>query len=229
MPTKSNKQATSISLLIPLGLAVGVLVAPQATAGEKSWVQSHSEAVVNAYGECWDSSGTKELREECGDEMPQEVVETEAPAPEPMDSDGDGVPDSRDKCPDTRPGAKVDSDGCEIIENITINLDVEEFDFDSARLKPAMMSALDDVAARIAASRGNETLSVVGHTDSSGSETYNQGLSERRAQAVADYLAGQGVDSSRVSASGMGETSPIADNGTSDGRSRNRRVEINTN
>jgi outer membrane protein OmpA-like peptidoglycan-associated protein len=103
---------------------------------------------------------------------------------------------------------------------------VDEFDFDSATLKPEMESALDDVAARIAASKGAESLSIVGHTDSTGPEDYNQGLSERRAQAVADYLAGQGVDPARMTTSGMGESSPIADNGTREGRAQNRRVEI---
>jgi OOP family OmpA-OmpF porin len=146
----------------------------------------------------------------------------------PLDSDGDGVPDYRDKCPGTRPGAKVDANGCEIIESVTIDLVNDEFDFDSARLKPDMMRALDDVAAKIRASRGDEQLLVVGHTDSVGSEAYNQGLSERRAQAVADYLASKGVARGNITTRGMGESQPVADNGTAAGRAKNRRVEIET-
>lgn len=226
MASKTSKVLKPVGVLVPLTLAVGIVLAPQAMAGEMRWVDSHQEAVSNSYGECWQSAGAKEVRPECGDVVEEPVAEA-APVVD-GDDDGDGVPNSRDKCPNTRPGAKVDSNGCEIIESITINLDVDEFDFDSAKLKPEMETALDDVAARIAASKGDETLSVVGHTDSTGPEAYNQGLSERRAQAVVDYLAGQGVSSDRMTASGMGETSPIADNGTREGRARNRRVEIDT-
>lgn len=67
---------------------------------------------------------------------------------------------------------------------------------------------------------------VAGHTDSQGSESYNQGLSERRATSVADYLMGKGVIEARIDAVGFGETTPIADNGTDEGRSLNRRVEL---
>ncbi len=144
------------------------------------------------------------------------------------DTDGDGVFDYRDKCPNTKPGAKVNSDGCEIIADMTIDLVNDEFDFDSAMLKPSMKAALADVAARVKASKGDEHLMVIGHTDSVGAEAYNQGLSERRAQATADYLASQGVSASRIATKGMGESQPVADNGSKAGRAKNRRVEILT-
>lgn len=147
----------------------------------------------------------------------------------PVDSDGDGVPDYKDKCPGTPAGAKVDANGCEIVGNVTIDLVEDEFDFDSANLLPHMMAALDDVAGRIMASTGDETLVIVGHTDSVGSEVYNQGLSERRAAAVADYLVSQGVSADAISTKGMGESQPVADNSTAGGRAKNRRVEILTN
>jgi OOP family OmpA-OmpF porin len=146
----------------------------------------------------------------------------------PLDSDGDGVPDYKDKCPGTPAGAKVDANGCQIMGDMTIDLVNDEFDFDSAKLKPSMKAALDDVAARVKASKGDEMLMVIGHTDSVGSEAYNQGLSERRAQATADYLVSQGVGADRVSTKGMGESQPVADNGSKAGRSKNRRVEILT-
>ena len=224
MVSNENKLLKSAGLVAPM--VAGLLLASQAWAAsdDKSYVtDTGSGIVVDSYGECWTSSGVKVPREECGDM-------TAAPE-EPMvdgDDDGDGVPNSRDKCPNTPRGAKVDSNGCEIIESITINLDVEEFDFDKATLKPEMKTALDEVAARIRASTGEEHLDIVGHTDSVGTEAYNQGLSERRAQAVADYLVGQGIDSAMMTTRGMGETSPIASNATRDGRARNRRVEINT-
>jgi OOP family OmpA-OmpF porin len=65
-----------------------------------------------------------------------------------------------------------------------------------------------------------------GHTDSIGTEQYNQGLSERRAASVRDYLQKKGVDSGRITSRGFGESKPIADNKTRDGRAKNRRVEI---
>ena len=70
------------------------------------------------------------------------------------------------------------------------------------------------------------TVQIEGYTDSVGSETYNQGLSERRADAVRSYLVGQGIDTQRLSSSGRGESSPVADNGSAQGRQQNRRVEV---
>ncbi|NLI72017.1 MAG: OmpA family protein, partial [Bacteroidales bacterium] len=70
------------------------------------------------------------------------------------------------------------------------------------------------------------SLRVKGHTDSTGPESYNQGLSERRAQAVADYLVSQGVSNSVISTEGYGESQPIATNDTAEGRKANRRVEF---
>ena len=69
-------------------------------------------------------------------------------------------------------------------------------------------------------------IEIIGHTDSQGSDSYNQGLSERRASAVSSYLKGQGVSSSRLTTRGMGESDPVASNDAEDGRSQNRRVEF---
>lgn len=99
------------------------------------------------------------------------------------------------------------------------------FDFDKDTLKPEGRQVLDQVAAQVD-TLNLETLIAVGHTDSIGSEQYNQGLSERRAKAVFDYLVGNGIDSGRLNARGYGESSPIADNATREGRQRNRRVEL---
>ncbi|TON25989.1 hypothetical protein CGH62_21605 [Vibrio parahaemolyticus] len=72
----------------------------------------------------------------------------------------------------------------------------------------------------------SDTIRIVGYTDSSGPEIYNIGLSERRAQSVADYLVQQGIDASRLTVMGMGENSPVASNDTAEGRAQNRRVEV---
>jgi OOP family OmpA-OmpF porin len=99
------------------------------------------------------------------------------------------------------------------------------FDFDKADIRPDAAVILDEAASLLSQSSGN--VSVGGHTDSVGADAYNQGLSERRAAAVKDYLVGKGVDSSRLTTTGYGESSPIASNDTADGRALNRRVELN--
>jgi outer membrane protein OmpA-like peptidoglycan-associated protein len=100
------------------------------------------------------------------------------------------------------------------------------FEFDRDVIRPQFYPELNAIADRL-----NETpnvrVAVQGHTDSVGPAAYNQGLSERRAQSVANYLAGRGVSRDRMEVSGFGETRPIATNETREGRAQNRRVEIN--
>ncbi|OGA85247.1 MAG: hypothetical protein A2711_09340 [Burkholderiales bacterium RIFCSPHIGHO2_01_FULL_63_240] len=99
------------------------------------------------------------------------------------------------------------------------------FDFDKATLKPEGKAKLDDLTDKV---KGItlEVIIAVGHTDSVGSDAYNQKLSEKRAQAVKDYLTSKGTDASRVYVEGKGEKQPVADNKSADGRAKNRRVEI---
>ena len=80
--------------------------------------------------------------------------------------------------------------------------------------------------AAVAANCPEASISIEGHTDSQGPDVYNQDLSERRASAVVDYLVSQGIDATRLSAVGYGETNPIADNETREGRAINRRIEF---
>mgnify|MGYP001546227800 CR=1 FL=1 len=248
---KTSRYHTS-AFAVPLSLVVGLSAGKGMAAAheeEKFLSNPAGEGVKTNYGECWnakggsmdptgsmgcvevmaeldsDGDGVPDSRDKCPN-TPQGVgVDADGC---PVDSDGDGVPDYLDQCPGTRPGAKVDAKGCEIIDSLTINVTADHFDFDSAVLKRKMMEDLDDVAARVKASKGDEMLEIVGHTDSTGPEAYNLGLSERRAQAAANYLEGKGVSMSRITVKGMGESAPVASNATREGRAMNRRVEINT-
>jgi OOP family OmpA-OmpF porin len=132
------------------------------------------------------------------------------------DSDSDGVPDSRDKCPNTPRSAPVDADGCWAPPGVY---------FDSGQAVITDTRALDQVVA-LCKANPQLTTEVQGHTDSTGSASYNQTLSEARARAVSDYFARQGVAPERIRATGFGETRPAAFNDTPEGRAQNRRVEI---
>jgi len=99
------------------------------------------------------------------------------------------------------------------------------FDFNSAALRPESRQTLRDLASNFQR-YPDESISVEGHTDNVGSPEYNQGLSERRAYSVKDYLVTEGVPTSRVTAAGYGETRPKESNNTPGGRQLNRRVEI---
>ena len=103
-----------------------------------------------------------------------------------------------------------------------------EFDFDKSDIRPDAAPVLDVAVDQLRACP-NVSLRIDGHTDWTGTEAYNQGLSERRAEAVRRYLVGNGIPSSRLTTRGLGEGSPIATNETREGRARNRRVELHPN
>ena len=99
------------------------------------------------------------------------------------------------------------------------------FDFDKAVLKPAGKAKLDDLVSKVKGIN-LEVIIAVGHTDSVGSDAYNQKLSVRRSEAVKAYLVSKGIEKNRVYTEGKGEKQPVADNKTKEGRAKNRRVEI---
>ncbi len=155
-----------------------------------------------------------------------------------LDTDGDGVPNGRDRCLDTPKGTPVDEIGCPAAaprkpksealfsdSKNTLILEGVSFRLNRAELTPESLVVLDRIAASLA-DWPEVRVEVGGHTDSSGSDALNQRLSEARAEAVRAYLLRAGVAASRLEARGYGETRPIDDNGTADGRARNRRVEF---
>lgn len=149
---------------------------------------------------------------------PVKVVE----APKPVvdgDADGDGVKDSKDMCPNTLKGLKVDEKGCFHSANLMIN-----FDTDKSIVKKQYMPKLEAFAKFLNESEP-VNVTIEGHTDSVASDKYNQKLSERRANAVMSILVKEyKVDAKRLKAVGYGESKPIADNKTKAGRAENRRM-----
>jgi OOP family OmpA-OmpF porin len=107
---------------------------------------------------------------------------------------------------------------------VTLNADAL-FDFDKSVLKPAAISSLNSLAGKVK-SLTLEVIVAVGHTDSIGTDAYNQKLSIRRAEAVKKYLVSQGIEAKRIYVEGKGESQPVADNKTAEGRAKNRRVQI---
>jgi OOP family OmpA-OmpF porin len=110
----------------------------------------------------------------------------------------------------------------------TIILDDVLFDFDRSTVKPEAAKILDRLVVFMDENK-DKRVSLSGHTDNVGTDKYNQGLSERRVKSVRDYVVKKGVDGSRVTGQGFGESKPIADNKTKEGRSKNRRVEVKVN
>ena len=107
---------------------------------------------------------------------------------------------------------------------VTLNADAL-FDFDKSVLKPAAKASLDSLAGKVK-SLTLEVIVAVGHTDSIGTDAYNQKLSIRRAESVKKYLVSQGIEARRIYVEGKGESQPVADNKTTEGRAKNRRVQI---
>jgi OmpA-OmpF porin, OOP family len=192
-----------------------------------------------------DGDGVYDDKDKCPDTPKGVAVDADGC---PLDSDGDGVYDSMDKCPGTPAGVKVDANGCPLDEDkdsvtddkdecpktpegATVNkagcwvLNNVLFDLNQATIKPAFFPELDKVVT-ILKNQAGLGIELEGHTCNLGSDAHNMKLSEKRAKAVMDYLISKGIDKSRLSAKGYGETKPTESNDTEEGRQANRRVQI---
>jgi OmpA-OmpF porin, OOP family len=143
-----------------------------------------------------------------------------------IDSDGDGVPDGIDKCPDTPPNVMVDEFGCPLAKPLTDKL-ILNIQYESGSFEPDASAKviLDELVLTMSA-YPKLKIQVNGYTDALGSESGNLKLSQKRANAVKDYLLSKGVAPERMISQGLGEANPISDNGTDEGRQKNRRIEI---
>lgn len=245
-----TKKAVQTSLTAVLTSMLVFALPMSANASNTGYlIQKDGTMVTSGKGECWGTknAGNVALPEACGGAAPapepvaapvdsdgdgvvdadDQCPNTPAGAPVdatgcPLDSDGDGVYDYMDECPGTPLGDTVDAKGCSI--NFTLSGDVL-FDTASAKIKPEAYRVLDNLYDQLT-SVGVSQLNVIGHADSRGSQAYNQGLSERRAESVRQYLINKGMSPSSLVAKGSGELYPVADNSTEVGRRLNRRVEF---
>lgn len=155
-----------------------------------------------------------------------------------LDRDGDGINDDVDQCPDQPETYNnyQDQDGCPdekpyqliVINRQAQRIEIKQkihFDTAKATINPDSFALLDEVADALA-TNAQMNIRIEGHTDSRGSNAYNQRLSDARANSVRDYLLDKGLDTERMKAKGYGESRPIASNKTYRGRERNRRVEF---
>jgi OOP family OmpA-OmpF porin len=143
----------------------------------------------------------------------------------PVDSDADGIVDDRDECYKTPVGTTVDARGCPVIvqdvKEITLNIN---FAFNSAVVRPEYFPEVEKVA-RFMKAHPLTRVTIEGHTDSDGANTYNKTLSTKRAQAVAKLLVSRyEITAVRVTAIGFGEDRPLVANDTAENKFKNRRV-----
>lgn len=169
-----------------------------------------------------DNDGLADAEDACPD-LPGPRAQQGCP-----DTDGDGLHEGVDRCPE-RPGPAANN-GCPEVkaeDRETLNLAVRMVQFETGKavLLPSSLPVLDEMAA-ILERYPDYRLEIRGHTDDVGEAAFNQALSEQRAKACYDYLAGRGAPAARLQWAGFGESRPVADNATPEGREKNRRVEF---
>lgn len=222
-------------------------------------IDSDGDGVPDYQDECPDEAGDPKLKG-CPDRDGDGIPDKDDDCPDQAglakfngcpDSDGDGVPDNRDKCPDTPKGCPVDADGCPLDSDGDGVIDCEDkcptekgpasnhgcpdwqdldlsnihFDFDKSELKPEAKEQLDELIKTLSNSK-EYVIEVGGHTDNIGTDSYNMGLSQRRAEAVVKYLLSKGISNAYVSSNYYGEEKPAVPNTSITNRRMNRRVEF---
>ena len=167
-----------------------------------------------------DGDGVPDTRDRCAATPGNVAVDASGCA---ADADKDGVSDKLDQCDSTPAGAEVMTNGCAADQRLVLR--GVNFETNSAKLAPNATRILDAIADTLRESPAF-SIQINGHTDSVGAASYNRTLSQKRADSVRNYLIASGIAGTRLKASGLGETNPIASNDTSDGRALNRRVEV---
>ena len=200
------------------------------------WPDTDKDGIIDKDDACPQVYGLKEFKG-CPDKDGDGIIDSKDKCPDVFgivkfegcpDSDNDGLADSEDKCPDM--WGKIENKGCPDIKEeekqaIKAAFDNLLFETGKAIIKESSYTSLNALA-KVMNNNTNTMLRIEGHTDNVGADDMNQELSDARAHSVEQYLIGRGVNSSRISAQGYGETRPVATNTTEDGRRKNRRVEF---
>ena len=187
-----------------------------------NWTSTAGEVWKNTPGECWRTGFWTPANAIAGcDGAITEKASAPMPKPEPVKPAPEAVVPPAPAAPAPAPAVVA---APAVSSKVTYAADAF-FDFDKSVIKPEGKAKLDDLADKVKAIN-LEVIIAVGHTDSVGSDAYNQKLSMRRSQAVKAYLVSKGIDKTRIYTEGKGEKQPVADNKTKDGRAKNRRVEI---
>jgi OOP family OmpA-OmpF porin len=173
-------------------------------------------------------------KKKCDKEITEFLYDVTFPWPfrqKAADSDGDGVPDKMDRCPNTPKGMKVNEFGCTVAETQFLDTGIFStseirFAVDEATIHRDSYQVIDRIA-EVLVQWPQLKIEIGGHTDSSGSPEMNQKLSEARAKAVLEYMTRNSkIEKSQYTYKGYGETKPIASNDTEEGRAKNRRVDF---
>lgn len=221
--TRLTKPATLFisAATLAVALASGAAIAQDNSIGY--WKDSSGKVVRSGTNLCWRAGywTPAMATAECDpDLVPKPAAKPAAPAPAARPA----APAATPAAPATAPKPPAKPAAAPVTEKITLSSDVL-FDFDKAIVKPEGKTKLDDLVGKLKAVN-LEVIIAIGHTDSVGSNAYNQKLSVRRANAVKAYFVSKGIPANRIYTEGKGETSPIASNNTKEGRQKNRRVEI---
>ncbi len=167
-------------------------------------------------------------------EVPVPVAASEAapaqgypprPIPGGVDSDGDGVLDNFDQCPNTLPGTRVNRSGCVVEPQVVGVLSSVHFEWNKSRLLPDARTILEHAALAFVG-QPSLRVEIVGHADSTGNPAINDQISQARAEAVRQFLLQRGIPAERMQVQGLGDSQPVSSNSTDMGRWENRRVEF---
>ena len=229
-----------------LVIAVSTLAFASLTAAAEinNWLSSSGDVWKNSYGECWrngswtpataapgcdgaiviepKAASVNSQNSAASSNAPQ-VEQAPAAKQAPSQADAPGLQPAPASASSSAPSPAA-APAAAVSSKVTYAADAF-FNFNKSVIKPEAKAKLDDLVDKIKAVN-LEVIIAVGHTDAVGSDAYNQKLSMRRSNAVKAYLINKGVDKTRIYTEGKGEKQPVADNGTKEGRSKNRRVEI---